>query len=75
MAAVYRDEPSIVILEGTALDTKEMEVKDDDGAQEDWCGMEAKSDEEEATQAGECHMRDKEENEEDKAVPKRGGAA
>ena len=56
MAAVYRDEPSIVIPEGIALDIGGMEVKNDDGTREDCCGMEAKSDKEKATQAGVCHM-------------------
>ena len=59
MAAVYRDAPPIVIPEGKTSDIEGMELKDDDGAKEDLYGMEAKSDEERATQAGECHMRDK----------------
>ena len=57
MAAVYRDVPPIVIPEGKTSDIEGMELKDDGGTKEDLCGMEAKSDKEEATQAGECHMR------------------
>ena len=59
MAAVYRGVPPIVIPESKTSDIEGMELKDDGGTKEDLYGMAAKSEEERATQAGECHMRRK----------------
>ena len=56
MAVVERGEPSIVTLAGATLDIEVMEGKNNDGTQEDFRGMEVKSEKDKAAQAGVCHM-------------------